>query len=300
MKKLLAIFAHPDDESFGPAAGILAKYAAEGVEVYYVCATRGEAGEVSAEALAGYPGIAELRTDEMHRAAKAMNFKGVTFLGYRDSGMNPDPQRDPKCLVAAPLDEVARRLAFLVHRLRPDAIITHDQFGWYGHPDHIKVYDAVVRMYKLVYGIEVGSSDAALKSSAPTLLISTFPKFPVKLSALFLRLTGRDPRRRGQNRDVDLVKIASWQVPAPIRISVKAYLHIKAAGMACHRSQIPLTATSNPISRAILRYLEGREYLAQLYPQPETRRATQISALAAPAISASASKRASATLAAVR
>ena len=92
-KVLLAVFAHPDDESFGPG-GTLARYAAEGVQVYYLCATRGDVGEVDEALLTrnGHATAADLRTQELMCAARALGLAGVEFLDYRDSGMSGSPE----------------------------------------------------------------------------------------------------------------------------------------------------------------------------------------------------------------
>jgi N-acetyl-1-D-myo-inositol-2-amino-2-deoxy-alpha-D-glucopyranoside deacetylase len=89
-KILLAVLAHPDDESFG-MGGTLALYAARGVEVHLVCATRGEVGEVAPELLNRFESIAELRESELRCAAGNLGLAGVHFLGYRDSGMSGSP-----------------------------------------------------------------------------------------------------------------------------------------------------------------------------------------------------------------
>src|ERR1043165_10304259 len=88
-KTILAVLAHPDDESFG-LGGTLALYARKGYDTYLVCATRGEAGTLDPEHLNGYKDTAELRTNELMRAAKILGLKEVFFLGYRDSGMPGD------------------------------------------------------------------------------------------------------------------------------------------------------------------------------------------------------------------
>ena len=159
MQTLLAIFAHPDDESHGPA-GTLAKYAAEGAKVHYLCATRGEAGIVDSNRLEHGDSIADLRTAELKRAATALGMASVSFLGYRDSGMvGSQDNHHPDSLCAASLDEVAGRIAEHIRRLRPDVIITHDQHGWYGHHDHIKCYAATLRAFELLYGFQLGDTE---------------------------------------------------------------------------------------------------------------------------------------------
>jgi LmbE family N-acetylglucosaminyl deacetylase len=264
MKTLLVIFAHPDDESHGPG-GTLAKYAAAGVAVHYLCATRGEAGTVDSRFLQNGRSVAELRTAELLRAADELKLAGVHFLGYRDSGMEgASDNQHPKSLYAAPLDDVAQRIADYIRRLRPDAIITHDQYGWYGHPDHIKCYQAVLRAYELLYGIRCG--EAPKVYHAPRLYVSSFSKSLLKLLVRLMPLFGRDPRRHGQNQDVDLVQIASWDVPLTTRIRVWNYLPAKDRAKAAHASQQPLAQSRNRWLSALLRRTEAVESFSRLYP----------------------------------
>ena len=85
-QRLLAVLAHPDDESFG-MGGTLALYAQRGVEVHLICATRGEAGMMDAEHLQGYTSTADKRETELRCAARILGLREVHFLDYRDSGM---------------------------------------------------------------------------------------------------------------------------------------------------------------------------------------------------------------------
>ncbi len=109
-RRLLAVFAHPDDETFG-AGGTLALYARRGVEVHLVCATRGEVGEAPPD-LKGFPTVGAMRESELRCAAEILGLKGVYFLGYRDSGMPGSPDNThPQAFAAAPLEETARATA---------------------------------------------------------------------------------------------------------------------------------------------------------------------------------------------
>src|SRR5215468_2870157 len=111
MKTLLVIFAHPDDESHGPA-GTLAKYAREGVKVHYLCATRGEAGIVDSNFLNDGHTVATVRTAEVQQAAAELWLASLNFLGYRDSGMEGSvDNQHPDSLYQAPLDEVVAQIA---------------------------------------------------------------------------------------------------------------------------------------------------------------------------------------------
>jgi len=138
---LMAVFAHPDDESFG-IGGTMARYGADpGVRVVLVCATRGEAGEISYPHLATPERLGEVREKELRCACDLFGVDALHFLGYRDSGMagTPDNQ-DPRSLAMADAGEVVGRIVALIRRERPDVLVTHDETGGYGHPDHIAVH----------------------------------------------------------------------------------------------------------------------------------------------------------------
>ena len=141
-KTLLAVLAHPDDETFG-LGGTLALYAQKGYNTYYLCATRGEAGTVDDEHLRGFSSTAEMRTDELMRAAKHLGLKDVFFLGYRDSGMpGTEENKHPDAQINHSIDEVAGRVVKYIRDIKPDVVLTHDPIGGYKHPDHIHIHQA--------------------------------------------------------------------------------------------------------------------------------------------------------------
>jgi len=126
--KLMCVMAHPDDETLG-TGGLLAKYAAEGVETYLLTATRGEAGWM------GDPGedpgpqaLARIREVELAAAAQILGLREVAFLDYCDGE-----------LAEAPAGAAAQKIAAHLRRVRPQVVVTFDPFGNYGHPDHIAI-----------------------------------------------------------------------------------------------------------------------------------------------------------------
>ncbi len=124
--KLLAVFPHPDDESLG-LGGTLAKYSAEGVETYLVCATRGERGWNGPEDQdPGMDALGKIREGELKCAADHLGLKEVNFLDYIDGDVD---QADPQKIIA---DIVAK-----IRRIQPHVIVTFSLDGSYGHPDHI-------------------------------------------------------------------------------------------------------------------------------------------------------------------
>ncbi len=137
---LLAIYAHPDDEAFG-TGGTLARMSAEGRRVVLVCATRGEAGEISRPELATRETLGKVRERELRDAAEALGIAEVIFLGYRDSGMAGTAENDdPRAFCQQRADVVVRQLVEIIRRERPGAIITFDPSGGYGHPDHVAIH----------------------------------------------------------------------------------------------------------------------------------------------------------------
>ncbi len=126
--RLLAILAHPDDESLG-FGGTLAKYANEGIETYLISATRGERGRFgNAAESPGLDIVGKTRTQEVLAASKILGIKEVHFLDYIDGDLDK-----------APPQEAIEKIANLLRKIKPQVIITFDPFGSYGHPDHIAI-----------------------------------------------------------------------------------------------------------------------------------------------------------------
>jgi LmbE family N-acetylglucosaminyl deacetylase len=129
--KLMAVLAHPDDESLG-VGGTLAKYASEGVETYLVTATRGEAGRYRGhrdnDQHPGPQRLGEIRESELRAAASVLGIRELSLLDYRDQELD---RADP----AGAIVQIVAQL----RRTRPDVVITFGPDGAYGHPDHIAI-----------------------------------------------------------------------------------------------------------------------------------------------------------------
>ena len=138
---LMAVFAHPDDESFG-IGGTLARYGSDpNVRVVLVCATRGEAGEISDPKLASSERLGEVREQELRCACRTLGVEELYFLDYRDSGMAGTPEnKDPRALAQADFDEAVGKVVAHIRREKPDVVVTFDENGGYGHPDHIAIH----------------------------------------------------------------------------------------------------------------------------------------------------------------
>ena len=235
-KTILAVLAHPDDETFG-LGGTLALYASKGYDTYLVCATRGEVGTVDEEHLNGFKDIAELRTEELMRAARHLGLKGVFFLGYRDSGMpGTEDNKHPEAQINRPIDEVAGHIARYIRDLKPDVVLTFDPIGGYKHPDHIHVHQATVLAFEK-------ADDAAFhpEAGAPfrprALYYQVFPRALLKWMTRLLPLFGKDPSKWGRNGDINLKELAEVEFPVHVRVDIRSVSEIKRQAGAQHASQ---------------------------------------------------------------
>lgn len=233
-KTLLAVLAHPDDESFG-LGGTLALYAKRGYDTYLVCATRGEVGDV--DNLGGHASIAELRESELRCAAGHLGLQGVFFLDYRDSGMpGSDDNRHPNAQVAHPVEEVAGRVVKYIRQLKPDVVLTFDPIGGYKHPDHIHIHQATVFAFDK-------ASDASFhpEAGAPFqprgLYFQVFPRGFLKWAVRLLPLFGKDPAKFGRNGDINLKELAEVSFPVHARLDIRSVSDAKREAGACHASQ---------------------------------------------------------------
>ncbi len=232
-KRILSVLAHPDDEAFG-MGGTLALYTMQGAEVYLACATLGEAGDIPPDFLKSHLSSAALRESELDCSADALALKQVFKLGFRDSGMagSPDNQH-PDALVARPMEEVVERVADVMRQVRPHVVLTFDPVGGYYHPDHIRAHQATVLAFERVRQ-ELSGSDPQVLAR---LYYHTMPKSSAKFAVFWMRLQGKDPRRIGRNKDIDLVQIASESFPVHVRINYRPVLQQREKAAACHASQ---------------------------------------------------------------
>ncbi|MEU6034669.1 PIG-L family deacetylase [Actinomadura sp. NPDC047616] len=142
---LMAVHAHPDDEVLG-TGGVLAHHAAEGVRTVLVTCTNGEQGDDDNGAKPGEPGhdadrVARRRLAELDESVGLLGVQHLELLGYRDSGMvGWSTNEHPGAFANVPVEDAARRLAALMERYRPQVVVTYDENGGYGHPDHIQAH----------------------------------------------------------------------------------------------------------------------------------------------------------------
>lgn len=262
-QRIMLVHAHPDDESIETGA-TMAKYAAEGAYVCLVTCTRGEEGEVIPEDLRHLSGdaLGEHRVGELQRACAALGVTDYRFLGaagrWRDSGMIGTPANDdPRCFWRADLDEATAALVRIVREVRPQVIVTYDENGFYGHPDHIQAHRVAMRAFK-------AAADPGFGEGAPW-APSRFYATAVPLPELEAEVG------RGPFDHVSSVDDFGFGAPAEqVTTGVKAGEHLaaKVAAMRAHATQItvepPYYALSNNVGVPIL----DTEYYTLLAGEP--------------------------------
>ncbi|GAB4419718.1 MAG: PIG-L family deacetylase [Anaerolineales bacterium] len=236
MKTILAVLAHPDDESFG-MGGTLAYYARQGNKVHLVCATRGEAGGVDDEFMQGYANVAALREAELRCAAENLGLDGLYFLGYRDSGMaGSEANQHPNAQINHPVEKVAGDVVRYIRALKPDIVLTFDPIGGYKHPDHIHIQQAATLAFEKADDASF-YPEAGSPFKPQALYYQVFPRWFLKWMTRLMPLFGKDPSKWGRNGDINLKELAEVDFPVHVRVDISSVEAVKRAASACHASQ---------------------------------------------------------------
>jgi LmbE family N-acetylglucosaminyl deacetylase len=263
-KSLLAILAHPDDESFGPG-GTLAKYAREGVDVHVAIATDGAAGTAAEGFEDKQNTIADHRSQELVRATDIL---GVTLhsLGYRDSGMTGDPNNEhPLAFINAEFYEAVGKVVKLIRDICPQVVLTHDETGGYFHPDHIQCWKITTTAFQAA-----GDPEQYPELGAPfqpeRLYFSAFPNRLIKVFVFFMRLRRQDPTKVGRNKDIDITRLGIDPKKIHTRIDYRDYWDIKRAASAEHGSQGGGGGFTRFVPTFLQKRVFGKETFMRAYP----------------------------------
>jgi N-acetyl-1-D-myo-inositol-2-amino-2-deoxy-alpha-D-glucopyranoside deacetylase len=230
---LLAVHAHPDDESIG-TGGILAKYADQGIKTVVVFCTRGEEGDILNPAFVPPSpgiGIKEIRKMELDRALKVLQVRSVFFLGYRDSGMAGTPtNRHPRAFAQADLEEAAEKLVHIIRQTSPQVMVTYNEKGTYGHPDHIMANRVTRRAFQAA-----GDPDFIDGSGLPPWQPSKL--YYTAISQTRLQMMVQLAKERGEKLDFDPDLLGTPDERITTRVDVRPFLAQKMKAIACHESQ---------------------------------------------------------------
>jgi LmbE family N-acetylglucosaminyl deacetylase len=237
-KCLLLAFGHPDDES-SLAGSTMAKYSAEGVDVLVVIATRGEVGDIAPGSGVTAETLGAVREAELCQSVAVLG-ASLELLDYRDSGMLGAPENDdPRAFVQAPEAEVVGKLTTIMRRHKPHVVVTFDQNGGYGHPDHITISKTTTRAF-------YASGDAhyvdpeSLPAWAPAkLYYMGIPR--ERLRHWLESYTKLKPDNDYRDMDVDTMFRPKCEYTT--QLDVRAYVDKRREAIEKHRSEISLFET---------------------------------------------------------
>ncbi|MBM3224789.1 MAG: hypothetical protein FJZ47_13425 [Candidatus Tectomicrobia bacterium] len=264
--RLLACFAHPDDEAF-TASGVLAASTARGLQVRLLCATCGEEGDIRQPDSATRETLGQVRYAELRRSCQALGVDEPVMLGYRDSGWGDSPaQYHPQAFVQAPRLQVIARLVEEMRRFRPHIVLTFEPDGISGHKDHKVICQHTTA------AMHIAGDPAAFPEHLQAGLL---PHNPQRLLYV-ARLEGYRLQR------VILLREAGVDVPLPepdgrplgvplaqlhIRLDVTPYLAQKLTSMRCHQTQMGPDGSFDNVPWDTTVAILGEEYLIQAHPQ---------------------------------
>jgi N-acetyl-1-D-myo-inositol-2-amino-2-deoxy-alpha-D-glucopyranoside deacetylase len=259
---LLAVHAHPDDETI-TMGGTLARYSAAGVRTIVVTCTTGDLGEVGDTALASHIDVAAVRASELRAATRTLGVSRQVQLGYSDSGMAGTPQNDrASAFCRADVLEAAARVVRVLEAERPAVMVAYDETGGYGHPDHVRAHEVAVAAYA-----------AAPPAIRPARLF--FVRFPLTWSRAFVRALraahidapGSAPAGADAGPVVQEIGVPDELVTTTV--DVRGYVGVKRAALACHASQMPTSHFLRRMSDQLAEQLWSREFYSLERSEPQ-------------------------------
>jgi N-acetyl-1-D-myo-inositol-2-amino-2-deoxy-alpha-D-glucopyranoside deacetylase len=256
-KSLLLVHAHPDDETINNGA-TMAMYVAAGYNVTLVTCTRGEEGEILVPELQHLAadkedGLDQIREVELANAMRALGVSDHRFLGapdhrYRDSGMMGTPSNEnPDVFWQADLDSAAQDLVKIILEVKPDVLVTYDDFGGYGHPDHIQAHRVAMR------AAELATSEWDIKK----IYWNTMPRSVIQKGIDAMKAAGSD--FMGVESADDL-PFAKPDEAVTTHIDGNKFVDQKMKAMASHPTQIALDGPFFALSNNVGQSVWGNEY----------------------------------------
>jgi len=258
---LLAIFAHPDDES--SCSGTLAMAVSRGWRVVFACATRGEEGEIADSSLANQNNLWQVRENEMRNACKVLGIDEVYFLDYCDSGMAGSPSNDnPTSFMRADPEVVRRQLVELIRKVKPHTLLTFEPYGVYGHPDHIAVSKFATESFDLAGNANIfpdaGDPWQAQRLFYAAMATDWFERARRQMAVMNLNTDGFE------NLAQYLKPITDEQITH--RLDVSGFYPVKMESLRCHKTQIGPDSAFFHMMKPEFADLQGEEMFIQAQP----------------------------------
>jgi N-acetyl-1-D-myo-inositol-2-amino-2-deoxy-alpha-D-glucopyranoside deacetylase len=242
-RSVVFVHAHPDDESLG-TGGTMARYSDEGAHVCLITCTNGEMGEIADVPDLGdpreiRPRLGEVRKAELAEACRRLGGVDLRMLGFRDSGMDgTDANADPNAFINQDLDAPAKMIVAILRELRPQVVATYNEFGFYGHPDHIRAHEAALRAVELAAD---GSylPDAGEPHEVAKVYYTAVPRSLLEGGRGLAEQMGVEPDSFFTEEDI--ARIATSDEIVTTAIDVSRYVDRKMHALEAHRTQLGTT-----------------------------------------------------------
>jgi len=262
---LLAVYPHPDDESFS-AGGVMALAAAAGNPVWVLCLTNGDQGGRPGEMDVDHSLDPQIRLEELRCACRELGINDPIFLGYRDSGMEGWGAPEGSLSVADPA-EVEARIVDVIRRLRPAVMVTFDPGGVYGHPDHVACSARATAAFRAA-AAEPGGPVALYHNAMPRSAVAAMQAAQAaqRASAGITDPPSEDDRRQAEA----FTRLARPDDEITTVVPIGEVLERKGAALACHDSQMRGRRWDDPETRAEMEQMFGRETFVRVVPEPRS------------------------------
>ncbi len=239
-------------------SGAFIQYSMSGAETGLVCATRGEVGEIADPALATPETLGQVREGELRAAAEVLGLNHLWFLDYRDSGMAGTPENeDARAFIQANPAEVVGKLVTIIRQFRPQVIVTFDETGGYGHPDHIAIYRHTTSAFHAaadaVQYPELGAAHAVSK-----LYYTSFPRSVIRAMGEWMQAQNPDAQEWMSRLNPDTLGLPDELIS--VRLDVEAVRERKDRSWSMHRTQLNTNAAFDAIPQEIQRKWRNYEY----------------------------------------
>ncbi len=252
---ILCAFAHPDDEQFG-SAGALWKCVQRGIPVHVLCATRGEAGEISDPALATRENLAAVRSEELRIACEMLGFEPSHLLDYGD-GKLPE----------VPSDELRDVVVAYIRQLKPAVVITFDANGGYGHPDHIAIHHATLAAFE-VAGADAHRPDLGPGHTPAKLYATAYPRSLFAKMEQGLIDLGEPGFNLGAVQTIESSEMGTPADQLTTIVSVDDVFDLRFAAMFAHRTQFGPESMFARFPDALARELMAIDCFRRIHPAP--------------------------------
>jgi LmbE family N-acetylglucosaminyl deacetylase len=255
---LLAIFAHPDDESIA-AGGTLTRHAALGWRTALICATRGERGPISDESLADYENLGEVRERELRAACAILGVEWLQFLDLEDGGV-------AAALGAEAEEKTLEKIVRAIRELRPQKVITFGPDGLYGHEDHIAIGQLATKACAMA-GAPVENAfpqqlrEALTAHRVPELYYATVPQGYYSNLIAQLAQSGSETHLWG-------IPPEQFGVPPEeitLALDITPFLDRKLAALRCHRTQLDDSHAFTKLTRELAVRIFSHEFFRREY-----------------------------------